>query len=169
MGKRKELAGQRFGKLVVVKSTGKNTAGRYLWECICDCGKHIVLRSDLLRRGISDNCGCLTKEKMSRWGLKHGKTINGNPNGNTTYVSWKGMKQRCCNPNSDQYHYYGARGVTVCDRWINSFENFLEDMGERPEGLTLDRIDSNGNYEPGNCRWADYYIQNNNKRRHYYI
>ena len=77
------------------------------------------------------------------------------------------MKQRCLNPRNSAYFYYGGRGIKVCDRWNNSFENFLEDLGERPEGMTLDRIDPNGNYEPGNVRYADAKTQNNNQRRHY--
>lgn len=162
-----ELFEQSFGRWSTIGFYGFNARGRSLWLCECKCGNWRVVREDLLTRGLSNSCGCLAKEISSKRQLKHGKCINNKHNGNSTYVSWKGMKQRCHNKKSEHYHLYGALGVKVCDRWMHSFENFLEDMGERPEGMTLDRINPYGNYEPGNCRWADVITQNNNQRRHH--
>lgn len=165
MPKKIDLTGERFGRWKVISLSGIDR-GRKHWKCQCDCGAEKIVRGDVLTRGISMSCGCLAKEINVQIRLKHGYCINQNHNGNSTYVSWKSMKQRCYNPNTDQYHRYGALGVHVCDRWLDSFENFVADMGERPQGTTLDRINPYGNYEPNNCRWADAYVQNNNQRRH---
>lgn len=165
MSKVKDLTGQNFGRLLVVESGGRNKQGRALWKCKCECGNDTLIRTDVLTRGLSNSCGCLAREITKTRFTNHGKTVNGNKNGNQTYVSWKCMKQRCCDPNTDQYQDYGGRGISVCDRWVNSFENFLSDMGERPVGTTIDRINVNGDYAPGNCRWATLSTQNKNKRK----
>lgn len=165
MKRANDLTGQRFGRWTVIKYHGKDIRGRTTWACICDCGEHSVVRRDLLTRGLSKSCGCLSRELKAKRLLKHGYCVNKQNNGNPTYVSWKSMKQRCYNTNADQYPDYGGRGIRVCDRWRYSFENFLADMGERPLGTTIDRINNNGDYEPGNCRWVNLSIQNKNKRK----
>lgn len=159
-----DLTGMTFGRWGVIAFDSIGSSGRACWLCRCSCGHESVVRGDLLRRGVSQSCGCLAREHSAERLIKHGYCADGRYNGNPTYVSWKGMKQRCYDPNVDQYPRYGGRGVNVCDRWRDSFENFVADMGERLPGTTLDRIDPYGNYEPGNCRWADVWTQNANQR-----
>jgi hypothetical protein len=151
-----DLVGKEFGRLTVVSFVGKNKHGSKQWECKCSCGKHTIVTVGALVRGMTRSCGCLRKEKVS--------TIGGLSK-NHTYKSWHCMMYRCTNPKDRKYKYYGGRGVNVCQRWQESFLNFLEDMGERPDGRTLDRIDPEGNYEPGNCRWATIEVQQQNRRK----
>jgi len=160
------LIGNVYGRLTVTSFSHKDKRGRVHWACICECGNINSVRVDALTRGVSKSCGCLQKALLADRKLSHGYTVNGNNNGNKTYVSWKTMKQRCLNPNHGEYKNYGGRGITVCPRWVDSFANFVSDMGERTDGLTIDRINVNGNYEPDNCRWADWFVQNNNQRKH---
>lgn len=149
----KDLTGRKFGRLTVIRRSGTAPNRNVIWECVCEAdGNTVHVRSSSLLRGITKSCGCLSKEKarerMKVFARKHG--YEGTP----TYRSWDSMKRRCTDPNSTSYKRYGAKGVTVCDRW-SDFANFLADMGERPKGHTLDRYPNrNGNYEPGNCRWA---------------
>lgn len=150
-----DLAGKRFGRLDVLSRAGSDKSGNAKWECRCDCGATRVVYSQSLRSGATLSCGCLNKEINSA-SAKHGMA------GTREYKAWAGMVQRCTNPKNAKWPRYGGRGITVCERWL-SFENFRADMGARPEGMTIDRKNNGGNYEPGNCRWATQKQQGNNR------
>lgn len=129
----------------------------------CECGnKTIVIRYGVIS-GTTSSCGCFQRESLSLRRTSHGHKRNGTES--KTYKCWRTMLGRCFNKNNASYDDYGGRGITVCDRWLNSFENFLDDMGESPEGMSLDRFpNNNGNYEPENCRWATVKEQHRNTR-----
>jgi len=160
-----QLEGKRFGKLVVIKDVGVNKQGTYMWLCKCDCGNEKIVKGASLKYGSTNSCGCGIIESIIKTHTKHG-SVN-----SVEYSTWEGMKARCYNKNTPRYSEYGGRGISVCERWINSFENFLSDMGERPSNKhSLDRFpDNNGNYEPSNCRWATDFQQLRNTRRNVWI
>lgn len=150
-----DLTGRQFGRLLVVGFGGRRKRAR-VWLCRCSCGTTRVVYGSHLVQGNTRSCGCYSADFHRKHGRSH--------KGDSTYDTWDAMKQRCSNPNNRAYHNYGGRGITVCQRWL-TFENFLADMGERPEHRSLDRIDNDRNYEPGNCRWATKRQQENNTRR----
>lgn len=157
------MIGQTFSRLTVLGdaepiSNGANKLRAVL--CRCDCGKEKVISQSNLRTGRTRSCGCLVSENAR---LNTGAPVKHEQCWSPTYSSWAGMKDRCTNQNHKSYNNYGGRGITVCERWMD-FRNFLEDMGERPDGMSIDRIDVNGAYEPGNCRWATAQQQSLNKR-----
>ena len=146
------LSGMRFGFATVLRPRGSDKKKSF-WECVCDCGNVFVTKGVYLKRGATRSCGCLVGENNK----KHGGV------GTPEYRSWVAMRNRCFNKKNHAYKRYGGRGIKVASRWGN-FENFLSDMGKRPIGTSLDRIDNDGDYKPSNCRWATRKQQGTNKR-----
>jgi hypothetical protein len=153
--KPKDHTGKVFGRWTVIDRSAKQTSGykRY-WSCVCSCGTKRDVPGAELATGRSNSCGCIQREKI----FKHGKSKS------KAFGVWTGMKRRCDDASRYEFRSYGAKGVTYCERW-QSFSNFYADMGDPPTGLTLDRIDPYGNYEPGNCKWSTLYEQSKNKRK----
>jgi hypothetical protein len=157
--RRGNLVGQRFGRLVVLRYSHTAVKGgcqRGFWLCHCDCGRECSVNGSRLRRGGTRSCGCIR--------IRHGHTQRGRRT--PEWQAWYAMQQRCYQPGATNYHQYGGRGIKVCERWLACFENFLADVGLRPSSkYSLDRIDNDGHYEPGNCRWATRKDQRANQRK----
>lgn len=159
---RSDLSGKTFGRLTVIGFHSRRGV-QILWACKCSCGNEQVAEGGNLRRGYTASCGCYAREKSSINNFRHGKCFT------ATYKSWQAMKTRCTNRNDGHWPSYGGRGIKVCKRWLNDFNAFVSDMGERPKGATLGRIDNDGDYEPGNCRWESMKDQSNNTRGNHWI
>lgn len=158
MPKALDLVGKRFNRLFVEERVNDPRQGSF-WLCLCDCGERKVIRGDALRSGRAQSCGCRARQLFAEQNTKHGRARS------IEFRTWHNIKQRCQNPGAASYKYYGGRGIKVCERWLASFEAFYEDMGPRPSPHhSIDRIDVDGDYEPGNCRWATAKQQVDNRR-----
>lgn len=162
----RDLTGKTFGRLTVLHYCGSRKDGKSsasIWACLCECGKTVPVIGYCVSRGETRSCGCLQVDMVKAAAVTHGEgSVKAR---SPEYVTWSCMKTRCYNENADQFPLYGGRGIKVCERWLNSFESFLEDMGRRPsKAHTIDRKNSDGDYEPGNCRWATPTQQANNRR-----
>lgn len=164
----KDLTGRKFGRLTAIrrveKPDGAKTRGPY-WECLCDCLALVVVAASCLVGGSTQSCGCLRRElniQKAQRNIRHGMSHT------KIYHVWWSMMQRCYNPNHPSYAHYGGRGIAVCGKW-HSLESFYEDMGHPPRGLSIERIDNNGNYCPENCKWGTNEEQNNNRSISHFV
>ena len=159
--KRIDLTGQRFGRLMVVRYAGRSPGKKNLWLCKCDCGNEKVVAVDKLHSGNTKCCGCLQREVHRKCRMTHGKSDT------KLYLVWREMITRTENQNAERYGIYGGRGISICGEWHNDFQLFYDWAIQNgyKEGLTIDRIDVNGNYEPDNCRWITPYEQSRNLRK----
>lgn len=159
----KDLSGKKYGRLLVESYAGMR-GRRAMWSCLCDCGnRHVAVGSDVTS-GNTKSCGCQRVESSSKNNLKHGMSRGGKLHG--SYASYRGMLGRCYTPSNSEFKRYGGRGIVVCDRWLGSdgFDKFRMDMGERPDGHSIERIDVGAAYSPENCKWIPRGDQAKNTR-----
>ncbi len=158
------LLHKKYGKLTVIKrdylfrKDGSKTADA-AWLCLCDCGKNKVIRGSSLISGKTKTCGCSTTDAVTTHGMSKTRT----------YSTWRSMRERCLSETNKSFHRYGGRGITVCDRWVKNFKTFVLDMGEKPTGMSLERINNDKGYSPDNCRWATKREQDRNKSTNRFI
>lgn len=155
--KQLDITGMKFNLLTAIEFVSIGNEYQYFWKFKCDCGNFKIIKKSPVTRGITRSCGCIRKEEAKKATKTHGLTNS------RIYKTWDGMIQRCTNPKTPSYKWYGARGISVCKDWF-VFENFYKDMGDRPIGMSLDRINNDGNYEPLNCKWSTSKEQALNKR-----
>ena len=159
------LSGEKFNRLKVLSYSHTSPARHAYWLCKCDCGNEVVVAASALKRGLTKSCGCLRSQRTKNLNLSHGLSYD------PTYATWKGMVARCYNEKSGGYKYYGGRGITVCDEWRDDPAKFIEYVSQLPKhgkkGYTIDRINNDGNYEPGNIRYATKEQQTENSRTVY--
>lgn len=160
----KDLTGKPFGRLTVIDQAETKKSGQIYWNCKCRCGKLATIRGSRLRAGITESCGCLAKETTRKRSVTHDMSYG------REYAIWGGIIQRCTNPNNQAFKNYGARGITICDEWRHDFMAFFNYVGKRPSPKhSIDRMNNDGNYEPGNVRWATNVEQKNNYRDNHRI
>jgi hypothetical protein len=166
MAKTKNRIGERIGRLTIIAFDGIRNKNAH-WKCKCDCGEMLISCGCNLKKGHTISCGCYRKEMAKTSRPIHGHCLRYSRT--RTYYSWSGAKERCSRKKSKQFKNYGGRGIKMCRRWLNSFKNFLKDMGEKPIGKSIDRINNNGDYKPSNCRWATQKEQTNNTRKNHFL
>ena len=166
----KDLTGMVFNRLTAIRPNGKSKKGNYKWDCICLCGKEITVGSTNLISGNTNSCGCYREDRLLEYSTTHGYSGGQHNNARAEYTAWMNMKSRCLNSKDKGYINYGGRGVKICERWLESFENFIKDMGDKPTpSHSIERNDVDGDYEPSNCYWTTIDVQAKNKRNTHWI